>query len=97
MARLKVEVVYATPAQQDVVELELEEGATALDAWEASGLAARHPEMAGSEWMLGIFGKRVKPTVPLQDGDRVEAYRPLQVNPKEARREKALRQRREKR
>ena len=97
MARLKVEVVYATPAQQDVVELEVEEGATALDAWEASGLAAGHPEMAGSEWMLGIFGKRVKPAERLHEGDRVEAYRPLQVNPKEARREKALRQRRERR
>ena len=97
MARLKVEVVYATPAQQDVVELEVEESATALDAWEASGLAARHPETAGSELMLGIFGKRVKPAERLHEGDRVEAYRPLQVNPKEARREKALRQRRERR
>ena len=97
MARLKVEVVYATPAQQDVVELEVEKCATALDAWEASGLAARHPEMAGSELMLGIFGKRVKPAERLHEGDRVEAYRTLQVNPKEARREKALRQRRERR
>ena len=53
--------------------------------------------MAGSELMLGIFGKRVKPAERLHEGDRVEAYRPLQVNPKEARREKALRQRRERR
>ena len=97
MARLRVEVVYATPAQQDVLEVELEEGASALDAWEASGLAVRHPGLADGELMLGVFGKRVKPAARLRDGDRVEVYRPLQVNPKEARREKALRQRREKR
>jgi putative ubiquitin-RnfH superfamily antitoxin RatB of RatAB toxin-antitoxin module len=97
MARLRVEVVCATPAQQEVVSIEVEEGATALDAWEASGLAGRHPEVAGSELKLGIFGKGVKPAARLQDGDRVEAYRPLQVNPKEARREKASSKRRGKR
>lgn len=97
MARLQVEVVYAEREQQHVVVLDLEAGATALDAWRASGLAGRHHGTVGTEPDLGIFGRRVKPGALLQNGDRVEAYRPLQVNPKEARREKASRQRREKR
>jgi hypothetical protein len=93
MARLRIEVVYATAARQDVVEVMLDEGATAIDALRASGLPESHPGI-GKEGPLGIFGKRVKPDARLQDGDRVEVYRPLQLDPKEARRAKASRKRR---
>ncbi|MBS0336010.1 MAG: RnfH family protein [Proteobacteria bacterium] len=93
MARLRIEVVCATPARQDIVEVLLDEGAAAIDALRASGLAESHPEI-GKDPPLGIFGKRVKPDTRLQDGDRVEVYRPLQADPKEARRAKAARKRR---
>lgn len=94
MARLRIEVVCATPARQDVVEVVLDEGASAIDALHASGLAECRQGMAATEPPLGIFGKRVKPGTRLQDGDRVEIYRPLQLDPKEARRAKATLKRR---
>jgi putative ubiquitin-RnfH superfamily antitoxin RatB of RatAB toxin-antitoxin module len=94
MARIGVEVVYALPAEQRVVQLELEAGATAIEALRASGLLDRHPEIAGAEPLLGIFGARVKPDACLKAGDRVEVYRPLRLDPMAARRAKASRARR---
>jgi putative ubiquitin-RnfH superfamily antitoxin RatB of RatAB toxin-antitoxin module len=91
MGRLRVEVVYATPAMQDIVAVEIEEGSGAYAAFRASGLADRHPGIAGTEIRLGIFGKSVAHDTKLRDGDRVEVYRLLQVNPKEARRARASR------
>jgi putative ubiquitin-RnfH superfamily antitoxin RatB of RatAB toxin-antitoxin module len=91
MGRLRVEVVYATPAMQEIVVVEIEEGGDAYDAFRASGLADRYPGIAGQEIRLGIFGKSVAHDTKLRDGDRVEVYRPLRVNAKEARRARASR------
>lgn len=93
MARLRVEVVRATRGAQSIVPLSLEEGATVLDAVRASGLA--YAEASGPT--IGIFGHRVAPQTRLKDGDRVEIYRPLMVDPKESRRERAGARRRLKR
>jgi len=81
---MKVEVVYALPERADVITVELPAGATVADALTASGLT-------GS--LLGVFGKQVKPDHRLADGDRVEIYRPLRMDPKEARRRRARRSR----
>ena len=54
----------------------------------ASGLSEVHPEIDANRPVLGIFGRRVTPDTALQDGDRVEIYRPLINDPKEARRAK---------
>ncbi len=89
MARLRIEVVYALRNRQEVVPVELEEGATAIDALKASGLAARHRETDPGAPAMGIFGRRVLPSAPLKDGDRLELYRPLRLDPKEARRARA--------
>ncbi len=91
MAAIRVEVVYAIPGAHDAVSLRLPEGATAADALRASGLASRHPgvDMA----VIGLFGRRVAPETRLADGDRVEIYRPLAMDPKEARRRRARRRR----
>ena len=89
MARLRIEVVYALRDRQEIVPVELEEGATAIDALNASGLAARHCEMDATAPAMGIFGRRVLPSAPLKDGDRLELYRSLRLDPKEARRAKA--------
>jgi putative ubiquitin-RnfH superfamily antitoxin RatB of RatAB toxin-antitoxin module len=57
----------------------------------ASRLLERHPEIDLGRHKLGIYGKVVRPDARLSDGDRVEIYRPLLLEPKEARRRRALR------
>jgi uncharacterized protein len=93
MASLRIEVVYALPAGEDAVSLRLAPGATAADAVRASGLAERHPEIDLERQKIGIHGRVVKREARLSDGDRVEIYRPLLAEPKEARRRRALRKR----
>jgi len=88
---MRVDVVYALPDRQDCVAVELTNGASAADAVRASGLLARHPELAKRALQLGVFGRRVALTCRLQDGDRVELYRPLPEDPREARRARARR------
>ncbi len=75
----KVEVVYALPERQRVVQLALHAGMTADEAVTASGLAGEFPELGTRPLLLGIFGRRVDGTQPLRDGDRVEIYRELNV------------------
>lgn len=97
MARLSIEVICAWRDRQDIVHVGLEEGATALDALRASGLLQRYPDIDPGDPAIGIFGRRAAPGTPLKDGDRVEVYRPLRVDPKEARRAKVSAKRRSKR
>ena len=89
----RVEVVYALPAGEDAVTLELPPGSSALDAARASGIAARHPEIDLANPKLGIHGRVVAGHTPVADGDRVEIYRALAIDPKEARRRRALKKR----
>ncbi|MGQ0651285.1 MAG: RnfH family protein [Betaproteobacteria bacterium] len=89
--KIRVEVVLAHARSTDVCALTLPAGATALEAVSASGVLARHPEAAGGK--LGVYGKVVPGSRRLLDGDRVEVYRPLAADPKEARRRRAKRAR----
>ena len=83
---LRVEVVYCPrPGVTDLVALTLPAGATAADALRASGLAQRHG-LSEAGLHLGIWCRACEPDTPLRDRDRVEIYRPLTVDPKEARR-----------
>lgn len=91
MTTLRVEVVHALPQGVDCARLELAAGATAADAVRASGLLVRHPELGGQPLTLGIYGRRVRATQVLRDGDRVELYRPLREDPRNARRARAAR------
>ena len=88
---LKVEVAYALPDQQVLVELEVEEGTTVSEAIERSGIPARFPEARVAGGNVGIFGRPVELDAAVREGDRVEIYRPLIANPKEARRKRAKR------
>jgi len=81
---MKVEVVYARPEGAQVASLDLPAGATLLDAITASGFKIENQ-------LVGIFGQRAALDTPLKPGDRVEIYRPLEIDPKEARRRRALR------
>lgn len=86
---IKVEVAYATPAKQLILALEVSEGCSALEAAKQSGIASRFNGLDVENLPMGIFGKAVKPTHPLRAGDRVEIYRPLIADPKQARRDRA--------
>jgi putative ubiquitin-RnfH superfamily antitoxin RatB of RatAB toxin-antitoxin module len=90
--RLAVRVVYA-PAPTDaapaprpwVVDLELAGGACVGDAVAASGLLQRLDGTPLDALDLGVFNRRCSAERLLQDGDRVEIYRPLRIDPKDAR------------
>ena len=85
---VQVEVVYcAQPSQIDSVTLQLPVGATLADALQASGIAQRHA-LAAEGLRLGIWSKLREPGTVLREGDRVEVYRGLKVDPKEARRQR---------
>jgi hypothetical protein len=86
---LAVEVIYALPLTQDCVTLALPAGCRVREAIEGSGLLQRHPSIDLESCRLGVWGRRAKLDDALRDGDRVEIYRPLQVEPKEARRARA--------
>jgi putative ubiquitin-RnfH superfamily antitoxin RatB of RatAB toxin-antitoxin module len=86
---LRCEVAYARRDRQFVSVVELNEGATAADALRASGLLDNCAEIDAATATYGVFGHVVPADHPLQDGDRVEIYRPLQVDPRAARRVRA--------
>jgi len=87
-----VEVVLAMPEKQELVALDLTAGATVGDAIEQSGILAMFEGFEVDESKLGIFGQKVALTQELRDGDRVEIYRALLADPKEVRRQRALKQ-----
>jgi putative ubiquitin-RnfH superfamily antitoxin RatB of RatAB toxin-antitoxin module len=87
-AAVRIEVIYALADAQDIVFVELPEGAVAGQAVAASGIPARHA-LPAAQLRLGISGKRVSPDSRLHDGDRVEILRPLAMDPNEARRRRA--------
>ena len=83
---LRIEVVYCPgPGSVDLVSLRLPPGAALSDALTASGLLQRHA-LAGGDLRVGTWGRMQDAATPLRDRDRVEIYRPLTVDPKEARR-----------
>jgi uncharacterized protein len=84
-----VEVAYATPERQLILELEVPAGTTAIEAVRLSGIEEQFPEIAPGKCRIGVFGKLCKNDRPLLAGDRVEIYRPLLVDPRVARRELA--------
>lgn len=87
---INVEVAYALPEQQILLSLEVEEGTTAREAVERSGLLQQFPDVElGGLNKIGVFGKLVKADQVLRPGDRVEVYRPLIADPKEVRRQRA--------
>lgn len=84
---IKVEVAYATPEKQLIVEVEVEEGTTMVQAAEKSGIEKEFTGLNLAETPMGLFGRKVaKPAEEvLREGDRVEIYRPLKIDPKQAR------------
>ncbi len=86
---LHVEVAAGLPGRQVVIDLEVPAGTTVISAVRQADMARRLPGLEVDETLIGIFGKRCSPDRILVDGDRVEVYRPLKVDPKEVRRQLA--------
>ncbi len=83
---IRTEVAYAKPERQAVLVVDLPIGSTVEQAIHASGLLQQFPEIDLTQQKVGIFGQVCKLDHPLQDGDRVEIYRPLTQDPMTARR-----------
>lgn len=86
---MQVTVVYALPDAVWERAVDVAAGATLRTAIDRAGFAQAHPDAAGDALHVGVFGKRRSLDDPLHEGDRVEIYRPLTVDPKEARRIRA--------
>ncbi|MFY9329050.1 MAG: RnfH family protein [Georgfuchsia sp.] len=86
---INVQVVYALPKRQERVSISLPAGATLQTAIEVSGLQQKYPEIDLASEYFGIYAHISKPGTVLRDLDRVEIYRPLIADPKEARRQRA--------
>lgn len=84
---IPVQVVYALPGEQVVVALTVPPGTGPREALLRSGLPARYSGIDPRTCTLGIFGRMVGDGYVLRPGDRVEVYRPLRQDPREARRE----------
>lgn len=92
-ALLRLTVVYApAPRQVEEIQLTMAAPCSVLLALQQSGLVARFPELLEPGVLYGVWGRKVAPEQLLRDRDRVEAYRPLRVDPKVARRERFARQ-----
>ena len=86
---LRVELVYALPDRQALIELDVGDGKCVADVIRLSGIEARFPEDDLGACDVGIWGKVVARDTPVSDGDRIEIYRRLEMNPRDARRLRA--------
>lgn len=87
---MKVSVAVALPDRQEVIEVELDTGATVADALRGARVEERFPELAGAARCVGIWSQPCEPQTRLKEGDRVEVYRELQADPKQQRRARAI-------
>jgi len=87
--QIQVEVVFALPEKQVLLALAVDQGATVADVIAAAGLDETFPDESLENLETGIWGHPATRDRRVEDGDRVELYRPLQRDPREARRELA--------
>ena len=92
-ARIWVEVAYAKPYEQKILNIQVEEGTSLLETVRQSGMQLFFPEVDLDALKLGLFGKVVpKPAEQIaREGDRIEIYRALIADPKEVRKRRAVR------
>ena len=89
-SKIKVEVAYALPQKQQIFSFEVPLGTTVAEAAQLSGVVKVFPNVDLNNAKFGIFGKAVKADQLIQAGERVEIYRPLIADPKEARKKRAV-------
>lgn len=83
---MKVGVVYAKPERQVWLHVELPEGSTVKDAIEKSGVLGQFPDIDLGVQKVGVYGKVTELDTVLEDGARVEIYRPITCDPKTVKR-----------
>ncbi len=88
--KIDIELIYALPNNQTLKCLQVSDGTTVEQAITLSELVKLFPEIDITKNKIGIFGKLVKPKTVLNHRDRIEIYRPLIIDPKEARRKRAM-------
>ncbi len=86
---IDVEVAHATPERQLLLRATVPVGSTLADAIELSGIRDEWPGIEVDLSSVGVFGRKLPPDTVLRAGDRVEIYRPLIADPREARRRRA--------
>lgn len=91
MPDVTVEVVYALPEKQYLRQVKLAEGSSVEQAIQASSLLELRHDIDLTQNKIGIYSRPVKLQDEVNDGDRVEIYRPLIADPKELRRQRAER------
>lgn len=91
---IAIEVVYALPEHQRLIALQVEDDCTVLAAAQRSGIDKEFGEIDWNSAVLGIFGKIVEQPAQtcVRAGDRIEIYRPLLIDPKVVRRQRAQHQ-----
>jgi len=90
MVDINVEVAYAaSPLQQVILQVNLPVLSSIELAIQQSGILQQFPELKLAELVVGVFGKKLPPSTPLLGGERIEIYRPLRIDPKTARRQRA--------
>ncbi len=84
-----IEIAYATPQKQIILELAVDPDTSPRQAVIDSDIDDYFPEIDKQSCDIGIFGKVVKPDHVLENGDRIEIYRPLIADPKQVRKQRA--------
>ena len=89
MAQFEIEVAYADKTEQSVQRIMVSESITVEESIKQSKLLEMFPQIDLAVNAVGIFGETVSLDTPVKEGDRVEIYRSLTMDPKEARRLRA--------
>ena len=87
--RIEIELVFASAERQRLFSIQVDEGATVAELISQSGIDQDFPDESIDDLAVGIWGKLVGRDHIVRDGDRIELYRPLQIDPREARRQRA--------
>lgn len=88
--KISIEVAYAKPDTQKIISVRVPDGTTIHDAILHSGILQLFPEIDLAVHTVGIFSKPKILTDFVQEGERIEIYRPLTIDPKEARKKRAV-------
>ncbi len=88
MGKITIELIYALPNEQELITIQVEESTQIKEAIIISGILEKYPEINLSNNPVGIFSQKVSLDSKIRQGDRIEIYRPLKIDPKEARRKR---------
>lgn len=86
---MKIEIVYALPQEQEILTMNVADDCTVDQALRQSGVFEKYSELSIETITVGVFSEVVELNHVLKSGDRIEIYRPLQIDPMEARRLRA--------